>query len=446
MFPRSHGDEPGKPGTFKDAERTLPRLAELGFDVVYLPPIHPIGRTHRKGRNNSLVAAPGDPGSPWAIGSEQGGHTTVAPELGTLADFDHFVQAAQDLGMDVALDYALQCSPDHPWAKEHPKWFTQRPDGSIKYAENPPKKYQDIYPLDFWCDERDALWDACKEIVEFWIEHGVRTFRVDNPHTKPLPFWDWLIASVKQRHPDTVFLSEAFTRPKRMHGLSKYGFTQSYTHFTWKNTSQELRDWAIEMHKTELVEYFRGNLFANTPDILHEYLQKGGRPAFLVRLLLAATLSPLYGIYSGFELCENEPLEDGSEEHLHSEKYEIRQRDWEAPGNINDDIRLINTIRRKNPALQTQGNIEFHDTDNDQLLCYSRTKWGNDLLVVANLDPHAKQSGVVQVPIGQLCLDADVPYALEDLLTGERYSWQGRDNYVELDPEDRVGHILRVGR
>jgi len=446
MFPRSQGTKKGEHATFRNAERSLPRLADLGFDVVYLPPIHPIGHTLRKGRNNSLTSKPGDPGSPWAIGSEAGGHTAVAPELGTLADFDRFVQAAGDLGMEVALDYALQCSPDHPWVKEHPEWFSLRPDGSIMYAENPPKKYQDIYPLNFWCDDRDNLWIACKKIVDFWIDHGVKTFRVDNPHTKPFGFWEWMIATVKEAHPDVVFLSEAFTRPKKMWGLAKLGFTQSYTHFTWKNTSYELKELFTQIHGTDLVEYFRGNLFTNTPDILHEYLQSGGRPAFRVRLLLAATLSPLYGIYSGFELCENVPREPGSEEYLNSEKFEIKVRDWKAAGSINDDIRLINHLRRDNPALQTQGNLEFLHSDNDNLLFYSRTTWGNDLLIVVNLDPHRVQEGMVEIPVRQLGLENTGKYDVEDLLTGEHFTWRGSRNYVRLDPGERVGHVLRIAR
>jgi starch synthase (maltosyl-transferring) len=446
MFPRSQGTEPGKPATFAQAALRLPRLADLGFDVIYLPPIHPIGHTHRKGPNNALLAKPGDPGSPWAIGSEAGGHTAVAPELGTLADFDRFVRDAEDLGMEVALDYALQCSPDHPWVTQHPDWFEVRPDGSIKYAENPPKKYEDIYPLDFWCDDRENLWRACRDVIHFWVGHGVKTFRVDNPHTKPLAFWEWMISSVQQRHPEVILLAEAFTRPKRMWGLAKLGFTQSYTHFTWKNSSYELRDYMTQLHNTELVEYFRGNLFANTPDILHEYLQHGGRPAFRVRLLLAATLSPLYGIYSGFELCENEPREPGSEEYMNSEKYDIRIRDWDGPGNINDDIQRINLIRRDNPALQLQGNLAFHGTDNEQLLCYSRTTWSNDLLVVVNLDPRYPQAGSVKVPVSRLGIGDSDTYELEDLLSGEHYTWHGNTNYVHLDPQQRVGHVLRIVR
>jgi starch synthase (maltosyl-transferring) len=443
MFPRSQGTQPGTHATFRDAERRLPRLAQLGFDVIYLPPIHPVGRAFRKGKNNTPTAGPGDPGSPWAIGNENGGHTAVEPDLGTLEDFRHFVTSAAALGMAVALDYALQCSPDHPWLREHPEWFVTRPDGSIKYAENPPKKYQDIYPLDFWCADREGLWSACREIVEFWIEQGVMTFRVDNPHTKPFAFWEWLITTIKDSHPETVFLSEAFTSPKRMWSLAKLGFSQSYTHFTWKNTAPELREYFTLLHQTELPEYFRGNLFTNTPDILHAYLQQGGRPAFRVRLLLAATLSPLYGIYSGYELCENVPVRQGSEEYLNSEKYEIRVRDWEAPGNINEDIAIINRIRRANAALQQQGNLVFHETDNEHFLCYSRTAWQNDLLVVVNVDPKESQEGTVHVPVNDLSLGTDTPYEVEDLLTGERYTWKGSTNYVSLRPEERVGHIFR---
>ncbi len=444
MFPRSQGSTPHAHATFRDAEQRLPRLAELGFDVIYLPPIYPIGRTFRKGKNNTLTVEPNDPGSPWAIGNENGGHTAVEPALGTLDDFRHFVASAGALGMTVALDYALQCSPDHPWLREHPEWFVSRPDGTIKYAENPPKKYQDIYPLDFWCADRQGLWLACREIVEFWIEQGVTTFRVDNPHTKPFAFWEWLISSIKEANPETVFLSEAFTNPKRMWSLSKLGFSQSYTHFTWKNTAAELREYFSLLHHTELTEFFRGNLFTNTPDILHAYLQHGGRPAFRVRLLLAATLSPLYGIYSGFELCENVPVREGSEEYLNSEKYEVRVRDWEAVGNINQDIRIINQIRRDSPALQQQGNLTFHDTDNEQLLCYSRTAWENDLLVVVNVDPKASQAGTIHVPVHVLGLSADTPYVVEDLLTGDRYTWKNDANYVSLRPDERVGHIFRI--
>lgn len=446
FFPRSSSDVPGKHGTFRDAERELERIADLGFDVVYLPPIHPIGHAHRKGPNNTLVAGPEDPGSPWAIGNEDGGHTAVEPKLGTLEDFERFVTCANELGLEVALDNALHCSPDHPWVREHPQWFNIRPDGSMKYAENPPKKYQDIYPLNFWCEDWKNLWRACRDIFLFWIERGVRVFRVDNPHTKPFAFWEWVIDEVKREHPDIIFLSEAFTRPNRMKNLAKLGFTQSYTYFTWRNRTPELRDYMIELTQTEMAEYFRGNFFTNTPDILTEYLQRGGRPAFRIRLLLAATLSPNYGIYSGFELCENTPREPGSEEYLNSEKYEIRQRDWDAPGNINEDIQTVNRIRRANPALQHLTNLTFHRAENDQLLFYKRSFPDNDLLIVVNLDPHQTHESNLHVPLADLGIGQDEPYEVEDLLTGERYTWRGPINYVRLSPDERVGHIMRVVR
>ncbi len=445
MFPRSQGTAPGRHGTFADAERRLADLASLGFDVVYLPPIHPIGRTFRKGSNNHPNGGPNAVGSPWAIGAAEGGHTAVHPELGTLDDFDRLVAAARVLGLEIALDYALQCSADHPWLKEHPDWFFVRPDGTIHYAENPPKKYQDIYPLDFWCDDREALWNACKDVVSFWIGHGVRTFRVDNPHTKPFAFWRWLIEEVKREHPDVIFLSEAFTRPKQMNGLAKLGFTQSYTYFTWRNTAAELREHLTEITRTEMAEYFRGNLFVNTPDILHEYLQRGGRPAFLVRLLLAATLSPLYGMYSGFELAENAPLQPGSEEYLNSEKYEIRVRDWRAPGNLNAEIALLNRIRRENRALQLYTNLSFHLSENEQILFYRKAAPGNELLVAVNLNPFRAEETMVHVPLADIGLSENESFVVEDLLSGARYSWRGPRNYLRLDPGiGQAGHVLRL--
>ncbi len=444
MFPRSHSSESDRHGTFIDAAKRLPALADLGFDVVYLPPIHPIGTTHRKGRNNSLVPEPRDPGSPWAIGGEAGGHTAVHPDLGTLDDFRQFVHAAEDAGLEVALDYALQCSPDHPWVHEHPDWFFIRPDGSIKYAENPPKKYEDIYPINFWCDDYPNLWAACRDILLFWIEQGVKIFRVDNPHTKPFAFWDWVLGEVKVLYPDAVLLSEAFTRPARMHGLAKLGFTQSYTYFTWRNSAWELTEYLTELTEPDVVQYFRPNFFTNTPDILHAYLQQGGRPAFRVRLVLAATLSPLYGIYSGFELCENVPVREGSEEYLHSEKYEIRAREWDAPGNINDDIRSLNRLRRAHPALRQLPNLRFHPTENEQMLCYEKWSGSDHILCVVNLDPHAPQEGMVHVPIDVLGIGEDEWYEVEDLLSGERYTWRGVRNYVRLDPERQVAHLLRA--
>jgi len=444
MFPRSQTTDPSRHGTFADATRRLPALADLGFDVVYLPPIHPIGTTHRKGKNNTLRAGADDPGSPWAIGGAAGGHTAVHPDLGTLEQFRAFVRAAGEAGLEVALDYALQCSPDHPWVREHPDWFYIRPDGSIRYAENPPKKYEDIYPLDFWCDDYPSLWAACRDIFLFWIEQGVKIFRVDNPHTKPFAFWSWVLGDLKARHPDVVFLAEAFTRPARMHGLAKLGFSQSYTYFTWRNSAWELTQYLTELTDPEVVEYFRPNFFANTPDILHEYLQHGGPPAFRTRLLLAATLSPLYGIYSGFELCEHEPVRPGSEEYLHSEKYEIRVRDWDAPGNLNDDIRRLNRLRRAHPALQQLSNLRFCVTETEQILAYH--KWAGDdhLLAIVNLDPHVPRETMVHVPLADLGLAEDEWYEVEDLLTGARYTWRGTRNYVRLDPATQGAHLLRL--
>jgi starch synthase (maltosyl-transferring) len=446
LFPRSATTAPRRHGTFADAARQLERIAALGFDVVYLPPIHPIGLTARKGRNNALTAGPDDPGSPWAIGSQHGGHTAVDPRLGTLADFDAFVARAQQLNLEIALDYALQCSPDHPWLKEHPEWFFVRPDGTIKYAENPPKKYQDIYPLNFWCADREGLWSACRDILRFWIDHGVRTFRVDNPHTKALSFWQWVIAEIRRDHPDVVFLAEAFTRPNRMRWLAKAGFTQSYTYFTWRNTAAELREYLTELTRGPMREYFRGNLFANTPDILHEYLQTGGRAAFHARLLLAATLSPVYGIYSGFELLEGTPLHHGSEEYLDSEKYEIRIRDFDRLGNLNDEVRRINHIRREHRALQLSDNLTFHHSDNDAILFYRKAAADADLLIAVNCDPHNAQETTVHVPLADLGLPDYTPYEVEDLLTGARYTWQGVRNYVRLDPASQAGHVLRLVR
>jgi starch synthase (maltosyl-transferring) len=446
LFPRSAGTVPGEHGTFADMERRLPDLAGLGFDVLYLPPIHPIGEKHRKGKNNARDAEPGDVGSPWAIGSRLGGHTAIHPELGSEDDFVRMVGKARELGMEIALDFALQCSPDHPWIHEHPEWFFVRPDGTLRYAENPPKKYEDIYPLNFWCTDRDALWTACRDVVLHWVDLGVKVFRVDNPHTKPFPFWEWLIRDVHKKHPDVIFLAEAFTRPKRMRGLAKLGFCQSYTYFTWKNTAWELTEYLEELSQSEMREYYRPNFFANTPDILHEYLQDGGRAAFRARLVLAATLSPTYGIYSGFELCENVPVRRGSEEYVDSEKYEIRVRDWHAPGNIRSDIALINRIRRDNPALQRLDNLRFVQSEYEPVLAYLKRAPGNDLLVVVNTDPHAAHDSMVHVPVDELGIGEDQPYWVHDLLTGERYEWRGVRNYVRLDPEHKVAHVFRIIR
>ncbi|AHG91353.1 Alpha-1,4-glucan:maltose-1-phosphate maltosyltransferase [Gemmatirosa kalamazoonensis] len=445
LFPRSAAPD-GRHGTFADAERLLPRVAELGFDVVYLPPIHPIGRTFRKGKNNTLDPEPGDVGSPWAIGGAEGGHDAVHPELGTVADFERFVRRANELGLEIALDYALQCAPDHPWVKEHPDWFHIRPDGTIAYAENPPKKYQDIYPINFWCDDRENLWNACRDVLLFWVDRGVKTFRVDNPHTKPFAFWEWAIREVQSRHPDVLFLSEAFTRPKKLLHLAKLGFSQSYGYFTWKNAKWEIEQWLDEFLAPEVTQYHRGNFFANTPDILHEFLVHGGRPAFRLRLLLAATLSPLYGIYSGYELSENVPVRPGSEEYLNSEKYELRPRDYTARGNLDEDIRRLNTIRRAERALQRQDNLTFHFAETPEILFYRRAGVGGsaDILGVVNLDPHHAQHGLVHVPVDAMGIGPDEPYQVHDLLTGARYTWRGVRNYVRLDPALQPGHLLRV--
>jgi starch synthase (maltosyl-transferring) len=467
FFPRST-DPTGKHGTFETSIDALPRIEALGFDVVYLPPIHPVGRTFRKGKNNTLNPEPDDVGSVWAIGNELGGHDAIDPALGTLQDFERFVKAAAARNMEVALDYALQCSPDHPWVKDHPDWFHQRPDGTIAYAENPPKKYQDIYPMNFWCADHRRLWEACRDIVLHWVAHGVKAFRVDNPHTKPSAFWEWMIDDVRAVHPDVIFFSEAFTRPKRMKNLAKLGFTMSYTYFTWKNTAWELRDYLTELTTPPRTEYFRGNLFVNTPDILTDYLVRGGRPAFRARLVLAATLSPLYGMYSGYELIENAPLREGSEEYLHSEKYQIRVRDWDAEGNINADVALLNRIRRETPALQRYANLTFHHSESEQILFYrkrgdGRSEMGDgraagtpaplhpriedpDILVVVNLDPLKPQATMVHVPIEAMGIAANEPYVVHDLLTGARFTWTGSRNYVRLDPSVQVAHVLRVER
>jgi starch synthase (maltosyl-transferring) len=446
LFPRSQGKVPGKHGTFADTAARLPEIAAMGFDVIYLPPIHPIGVTHRKGRNNSVTCEPHDVGSPWAIGGKEGGHDAIHPELGTLADFEELVKSASEFGIEIALDFALQCSPDHPWVKEHPNWFFVRPDGTLRYAENPPKKYEDIYPINFWSDDRENLWRACRDLVLYWVQHGVKIFRVDNPHTKPLAFWEWLIADVQREHPDVIFLSESFTRPNRMKSLAKLGFTQSYTYFTWKNSAWELRDYLNELTKTDMVEYYRPNFFANTPDILHEYLQHGGRAAFRIRLVLAATLAPVYGIYSGYELCENVAVKPGSEEYLDSEKYEIRVRDWNAPGNIKQDVSKLNRIRAENAALHELGNLEMVHTDFDGIFAYRKYAPGNELLVIVNLDPHQAHETMVDVPLAAMGIDAGEAYEVNDLLTGARYTWRGARNYVKLDPSERVAHLFRVTR
>ncbi len=446
MFPRSAGSDPARGATFREAEARLAYVASMGFDVLYLPPIHPIGRSFRKGRNNALTAAPGDPGSPWAIGSDGGGHTAVEPALGTLDDFAHFVKAAAGHGLEIALDIAFQASPDHPYVKTHPSWFRHRPDGTIKYAENPPKKYQDIYPFDFESADWPALWLEMKAVIEFWIARGVKIFRVDNPHTKPFHFWEWALGDIRAAHPDAIFLAEAFTRPKIMRYLAKAGFPQSYSYFTWRTTKPDIEAYFTELTQTGVREYMRANLFANTPDILHEYLQAGGRPAFQVRLILAATLGASYGIYSGFELCENVPLTPGSEEYLDSEKYQIKPRDYEHADSLAELIARINTIRRAHPALQFDRGLEFHETDNPQVICYTkRAPDGTDpILVVVNLDPFSMQHGHIRLPLTGWNVPPDSEIEAHDLLSDETYIWRGDWNYVRLDPQARVAHVIAL--
>jgi starch synthase (maltosyl-transferring) len=446
MFPRSCTPDPTRSGTFREAEQRLPEIAGMGFDILYLPPIHPIGRSFRKGRNNSLTSEPSDPGSPWAIGAAEGGHTAIEPGLGTIEDFDHFGATAGRLGLEIALDVAFQASPDHPWVREHPEWFKHRPDGSIKYAENPPKKYQDIYPLDFDSVEWRSLWEELKNVFLFWVSHGVTIFRVDNPHTKAFRFWQWCIAEIKRDHPETIFLAEAFTRPKVMRYLAKAGFTQSYTYFTWRNNAAELAEYLTELTQTEMQEYYRPNFFANTPDILNEYLVHGGRPAFEVRLVLAATLAASYGIYSGFELCENLPVRAGSEEYLDSEKYQIRQRNWNQPGNLKELIARVNEIRRAHPALQQNATLAFHATDNPALLWFSKQVDDDRVFVVANTDARWVQHGWIELPIAELGIAADASYVVEDALDGSVYIWRGAWNYVRLDPAARMAHIFVIRR
>ncbi len=448
LFPRSAG-EPGRHGTFADVERRLPYISGMGFDVLYLPPIHPIGHSHRKGANNSFRAARGEPGSPWAIGSEEGGHKAVHAELGTLDDFRHLVRVAHEHGLAVALDLAYQCSPDHPYTREHPEWFQHRPDGSIQYAENPPKKYEDILPFDFEGESWRELWAELLSIVYFWIDQGVSIFRVDNPHTKPFTFWEWLIREVKKRKPDVIFLAEAFTRPKVMYRLAKAGFSQSYTYFAWRNTSSELTQYFTELSQAAISDYFRPNLWPNTPDILTEYLQSGGRPAFAARLVLAATLGASYGIYGpAFELGESRAKEPGSEEYLDSEKYQLRSWELENPESLRGLITLVNRVRRENPALQSDRGLRFHPTENDQLIAYTKSTadLADVVLTVVNLDPHHSQTGMVTLPLETLGLDADRSYQAHELLSGARYLWTGPRNYIEINPHSAPAQIFRFRR
>lgn len=449
MFPRSCADQPGQHGTFRDCEAKLPYIAEMGFDVLYLPPIHPIGISHRKGKNNAVTAEPDDVGSPWGIGAKEGGHKDIHPELGTLDDFKHLQAKAREYDIELALDIAFQASPDHPWVKEHPEWFRQRPDGSIQYAENPPKKYQDIYPINFESEDWEGLWEELRSVFQYWIDQGIKIFRVDNPHTKAFGFWEWCINTLKEKHPDVIFLAEAFTRPKVMYRLAKLGYTQSYTYFAWRTTKDEITDYFNELNHTEVKEYFRPNLWPNTPDILTEFLQHGGRPAFIQRLILAGTLGASYGIYGpAFELCEHQPREPGSEEYLHSEKYQIRDWNLDDPESLREMIGRVNSIRRQNPALQSDHSLRFHLTDNSQIICYSKHSpdFNNVIVGVVNLDPYHTQSGWIDIPLHLLGLDYDHPYQAHDLLSEERYLWQGARNYVVLNPHIVPAHVFRLRR
>jgi starch synthase (maltosyl-transferring) len=468
MFPRSQGKVAGKSASFDDCIARLPEIARLGFDVVYLVPIHPIGRINRKGKNNSTVAEPGDPGSPYAIGSVEGGHRAVHPELGALSDFRRFVRAAAVLGIEVALDFAIQCAPDHPWVHAHPEWFRFRPDGTIKYAENPPKKYQDIVNVDFYNPDREGVWNELRDTLLFWVGEGVRTFRVDNPHTKPLPFWEWLIREIKARCPDAIFLSEAFTRPKMMRALAKAGFTQSYTYFTWRDTKTELMEYLTELTQGPAREYFRPNFFTNTPDILPIFLQDGGRPAFRIRLVLAATLSGVYGIYNGYELCENTPISGPveavastdpefvelygetpivrREEYLDSEKYEYKVWDWDRPGNIKEDIAILNKFRHDNPALHEFLNLRFLSCADPNILAYAKMSADrtNTVIVAVNLDPHAAHESDVELPLAEFGLAVDAEFSLEEAFTRRIVTCRGTRQRLHLDPEANPAMIFRL--
>lgn len=445
-FPRSCASKPGQHGTFRDCEKLLPEIARMGFDVLYLPPIHPIGKVNRKGKNNSPEVGAEDVGSPWAIGSAEGGHKAIHPRLGSFEDFQRLLNKAQAHGIEIAMDLAYQCTPDHPYVKAHPQWFKKRPDGTIQYAENPPKKYQDIFPINFETEDWQALWEELKSVILFWIDKGVRIFRVDNPHTKAFPFWEWVIREIKRDYPDAIFLAEAFTRPKAMYRLAKIGFTQSYTYFTWRNTKGEFIQYLTELTQSEAREFFRPNFWPNTPDILPEHLQYGGRPAFLMRLVLAATLSSNFGIYGpAFELCVSEAL-PGKEEYLNSEKYELKNWNWEQEGNLRDFIARLNKIRRENPALQTTWNLKFYEVDNENLLFYGKATddFTNIILVLVNLDPFHPQSGWVKVPIEELGISPDQSYLVHDLLSDDKYLWQGEKHRVSLDPQMLPAQIFRV--
>ncbi len=449
MFPRSTAPEPGQHGTFRTTAARLPYVAGMGFDVLYLPPIHPIGRAFRKGPNNTLTPGPDDPGSPWAIGGPEGGHKSTHPELGTLEDFDALVAEAKKLDIEIALDIAFQCSPDHPYVKDHPQWFRHRPDGSIKYAENPPKKYQDIYPIDFENEDWEGLYNELRDVFLFWVDHGVKIFRVDNPHTKPFRFWDWVIREVCDRHPDVIFLAEAFTRPKIMHRLAKGGYQQSYSYFTWRNTKASIEEYFTELTRTDKVDSMRPNLFANTPDILHEFLQVSGTTGFQIRLVLAATLGATYGIYGPpFELCVGTPWKPGSEEYLDSEKYQVRHWNLDEPHSLRDFIARVNQVRRINPALHSDRGLTFYQTDNDAIIAYSKATpdHSNFILVVVNLDPYHTQSGWLRVPSSDLGITSDPgqTFQVHDLLSDARYLWHGDSHFVQINPSTCPAHIFTI--
>ncbi len=446
LFPRSQGKVAGKHGTFRDTERRLPDIKRMGFNVIYLPPIHPIGKTNRKGKNNSLTSRPGEPGVPWSVGDESGGHTAVHPELGTIDDFRAFVRAAKKSGFEIALDYTSNCSPDHPWVKEHPGWFFYNPDGTIRHAENPPKKYEDVCPLNFFPPDREAMWEAVKEIFLFWAANGVGTFRVDNPHTKPDEFWEWLIREVKGVYPETVFLAEAFTDYDHLEELARRGFSQSYSYFTWRTGKNELIEYFLKLTGSYLKEFLRVNCFVNTPDILSEILQKGGKPAFMLRVALAATICPLYGMYSGYELLEKEPLVPGKESYLDSEKYQIKVRNWNKPGNIKKYIARLNRIREGNPALQYYDNLRFYNSTDDAILFYGKVSpdGKNRILVAVNLDPFAAHTGRITVPVERMGISSGAKYPVRELISGRQSTWRGREQYVTLDPGKNPAAIWRI--
>ena len=445
MWPRSQGKIEGKSATFKDMESRLPEIHKMGFDTIYLAPIYPIGHTNKKGPNNSLIAGPNDPGSPFSIGNEFGGHKAVNPELGTLSDFNKFVKKANQIEIEVVLDIALTCSPDHPYVKDHPDWFFYNDDGTIKYAENPPKKYQDVYPLNFYPKDKDEMWNEMKSIFLFWIKQGVKTFRVDNPHTKPVEFWEWLIQEIQAEYPETIFLAEAFTEPQMMKLLAKIGFTQSYTYFTWRNTKKELTEYLTELTQSEMKYYFRGNLFTNTPDILMPFLQKGGRPAFKIRIALATTLSSIYGIYNGFELCENKAI-SGTEEYMNSEKYQYKVWDWDRPGNIKDYITKLNRIRQENLALHYYRNLEFYKSSDENIIFYGKTSYDkkNTIFVAVNLDPFNTHKSILKIPINQFGISENEEYKIEELITGKIFRWKGAENEVKLNPNEEPAMIFKM--